>query len=177
MSATPARDALRNVICAQASSNTDAETKLDQHAAEVEEARDEVVVAWLGKKSREYRNTGTRQGALQADAVAKMADKLRRGAARKNNLLGAPELTVYRAQHDSIVMGLYTTAAAARAHCEGAERSSWPTGTNLTFDWIEDEEDGVVEMTVFAGQNDESTTGYVVTPLTVAAAYDEEADE
>jgi hypothetical protein len=88
-----------------------------------------------------------------------------------------PPLTVFRASHDSIAMGLYTTAAAAREHCEAEERSSWPTGTNLAFDWIEDEEDGVAELTVQAGQNEESVTGYVVTPLEVASAYDEEADE
>jgi hypothetical protein len=87
------------------------------------------------------------------------------------------EITIYRASHDSIVMGRYTTAAAARAHCEAEERRSWPKGTNLAFDWIEDEEDGVAELTVLAGQNEESATGYVVTPLTVASAYDEEADE
>ncbi|HZF92021.1 hypothetical protein [Streptomyces sp.] len=84
---------------------------------------------------------------------------------------------VHRASHDSIEMGLYTTAAEARAHCEAEERRSWPTGTDLTFDWIEDEEDGVAELTVVAGQNEESVTGYAVTALDVASAYDEEADE
>lgn len=87
------------------------------------------------------------------------------------------DLTVYRASHDSIVMGLYITAAAARAHCETAERRSWPTGTSLAFDWVEDEEDGIAELVVVAGQNEESTTDYVVTALTVASKYDEEADE
>jgi hypothetical protein len=83
----------------------------------------------------------------------------------------------YQASHDSIVMGLYLTPAAARAHCEAEERHSWPTGTSLAFDWIEDEDDGVAELVVTAGQNEESTTGYVVTALEVASEYDEEADE
>lgn len=96
------------------------------------------------------------------------------GAAEANP---ASTLTVFRASHDSIVMGLYTTAAEARAHCEGEERRSWPTGTSLAFDWIEDDEDGVAELVVAAGQNEESTTGYVVTALEVASKYDEEADE
>ncbi|MFF5589684.1 hypothetical protein [Streptomyces hygroscopicus] len=87
------------------------------------------------------------------------------------------ELTIYRASHDTIPMGLYATAAAARAHCEAEERRSWPQNTGLTFDWIEDEEDGVAELTVLAGQNEESITGYVVTALTVASEYDAEADE
>lgn len=84
---------------------------------------------------------------------------------------------VYRASHDSIVMGLYTTAAAARAHCEAEERRSWgETSAPTNFDWIEDEEDGVAEMTAFVG-GEERTTGYVVTPLEVAAAYDPDGDE
>ncbi|MFI6347280.1 hypothetical protein [Streptomyces sp. NPDC050560] len=88
----------------------------------------------------------------------------------------ARTLTVYRASHDPIVMGLYTTAAKARKHCETDERRSWPTGTRLSFDWIEDEKDGVAELVVVAGQNEESTTGYTVTSLKVAAEYDPEAD-
>ncbi|MFE2967501.1 hypothetical protein ACFXKC_28285 [Streptomyces sp. NPDC059340] len=88
----------------------------------------------------------------------------------------APELTIYRPSHDSIVMGLYTTAAAAREHCEAEERHSWADGSNPTFDWIEDEEDGVAEMTAWVG-GEECTTGYVVTALEVASAYDEEAAE
>lgn len=92
-------------------------------------------------------------------------------------IAATPQLTIFRASHDSIVMGLYTTDAAAREHCEAEERRSWPTGTNLTFDWIEDEEDGVAELTVLAGQNEESVTGYVVTALEVAAEYHAEVDE
>lgn len=89
----------------------------------------------------------------------------------------AEETVVYRASHDSIVMGLYTTAAAARAHCEAEERRTWSKSVALTFDWIEDEEDGVAELTVTADQDNEGVTGYVVTALTVASEYDEEADE
>ena len=85
----------------------------------------------------------------------------------------APELTIYRASHDSIVMGLYTTAAEARKHCETLIGREWP---HCNLDWIEDEEDGVAELTVWVG-GEERTTGYVVTALTVASAYDEEADE
>ena len=87
-----------------------------------------------------------------------------------------PPLTVFRAEHDSIVMGLYTTAAAAREHCEVEERRSWAKFEHLTFDWIEDEEDGVAEMTAFVG-GEEFETGYVVTALEVASRYDPDADE
>ncbi|MDX3507420.1 hypothetical protein PV755_00535 [Streptomyces caniscabiei] len=85
-------------------------------------------------------------------------------------------LTVFRAEHDSIVMGLYTTAAEARKHCEDEERRSWPNGTDLSFDWIEDEDDGVAELVVVAGQNEESTTGYVVAALEAASKYDPDGE-
>jgi len=83
---------------------------------------------------------------------------------------------VYRASHDSIVMGLYTTAAEARKHCEAAERRTWAKFEQPSFDWIEDEEDGVAEMTVWVG-GEECMTGFVVTALEVASAYNEEVDE
>lgn len=83
---------------------------------------------------------------------------------------------VYRAEHESIVMGLYTNREAAQAHCEAEERRAWAAVESLSFDWIEDEEDGVAELTVWA-DGEECTTGYVVTALEVAAEYDEEADE
>lgn len=88
-----------------------------------------------------------------------------------------PHLIVYRASHDSIVMGLYTTPAEARAHCEDEERRSWSKGAEPTsFDWIEDEEDGVAELTAWVGSQ-ECLTGYVVTALEIASKYAPEADE
>lgn len=93
--------------------------------------------------------------------------------------LEAVPTTVYRAEHpdSGITLGHYGTAAAARAHCEAMERRSWPTGTTLAFDWIEDDEDREAELVVVAGQNEESTTGYLVTALELDSEYDEEADE
>jgi hypothetical protein len=85
---------------------------------------------------------------------------------------------VYRASHDSIVMGLYTTATEARAHCVAEERRSWAKGQTVVFDWIEDEEDGVAELvTVNEDGETESVTGYVVTALEIAAKYDPDGDE
>ncbi|MEU3620646.1 hypothetical protein ABZ725_51680 [Streptomyces sp. NPDC006872] len=81
--------------------------------------------------------------------------------------------TVYRAEHDSIVMGLYMTAAAAREHCETLIRRDIP---GAALDWIEDEEDGVAELVAAFGE-DERPTGYIVTSLEVASRYDAEADE
>ncbi|MFE2965562.1 hypothetical protein ACFXKC_18150 [Streptomyces sp. NPDC059340] len=84
-----------------------------------------------------------------------------------------PQPAVYRASHDSIVMGLYTTAAEARKHCETLMRRDLP---DSSLGWIEDDEDGVAELTAWMG-GEECTTGYVVTALEVASAYDEEAAE
>jgi LPS sulfotransferase NodH len=61
---------------------------LDAFRAEVIAERDAETIAWLGKKAREYRSTGRKQDALQADAIDTMASKLKRGAVRANNLLG-----------------------------------------------------------------------------------------
>ncbi|MFF1282199.1 hypothetical protein [Streptomyces sp. NPDC058299] len=98
--------------------------------------------------------------------------------ARVAELEAAPT-TGYRAEHpdSGITLGHYGTETAARAHCEATERRSWPTGTSLAFDWIEDDEDRVAELVVTAGQNEESTTGYIVTALELDSEYDEGADE
>ena len=105
----------------------------------------------------------------------KLAAELRRMA---SEAVPATDLTIYRASHDSIVMGIYTTATEARAHCVAEERRTWAKSENPVFDWIEDEEDGVAELvTVSEDGETETVTGYVVTALTVASAYDPEADQ
>ncbi|MFJ6061657.1 hypothetical protein ACIQHU_01315 [Streptomyces tendae] len=93
--------------------------------------------------------------------------------------LEAAQDSVYRAEHpdSGITLGHYSTAKAARDHCEETERRSWPDGTTLAFDWIEDDEDRVAELVVTAGQNEESATGYLVTALELDSKYDAEAAE
>ncbi|MFD7101893.1 hypothetical protein [Streptomyces celluloflavus] len=44
--------------------------------------RDNQIIAWLVKKAREYRATGSQQHAQQADAIEQLASKIRRGAVR-----------------------------------------------------------------------------------------------
>lgn len=84
------------------------------------------------------------------------------------------DLTIYRASHDSIVMGLYTSREAARAHCltlllrEDGDRES--------YGWVPDDGGELAAEELCIGY-DVECTGYVVTPLTVASKYDEEADE
>jgi hypothetical protein len=89
------------------------------------------------------------------------------------------EITVYRAvyEHAPAPLGLYTNQAAARAHCEAQARLLIPDDVEPTFDWIGDEDDLeepwelVVE---FGGHG--SPADFTVYPVTVAAAYDPEAD-
>lgn len=204
-----ARDHIADVL-ARAYDGTPLAELRDEHAAHHRQAADRLIVAglsdraavlteakaatvaWLVKKAREHRSTGSQQHALQADVISLLADKANRGAIRcfldadeAGKDTGTPgesaqpaDLTVYRAEYDSIVMGLYTTASEARAHCVAEERRAWASFENPTFDWIEDEEDGVAELvTVDEDGETETITGYVVTPLTVASEYDEEADE
>ncbi|MEU1800808.1 hypothetical protein [Streptomyces sp. NPDC019937] len=85
------------------------------------------------------------------------------------------ELIIYHAayEHEKDPLGTYTNPTAARAHCEAHVRREQPTAS---LDWIEDEEDGVAEL-VATVDGEESPTGYLVTEVTVASEYVEEADE
>ena len=90
-----------------------------------------------------------------------------------------PELTVYRAEHDSgMPLCTYTNLKAAQKHCESYVRREHPSGDVLVFDWIpDDEEDTAIWELVAQLGEDESTTGYCVAVVDVASEYDEEADE
>jgi hypothetical protein len=140
---------------------------LDQYRAEVLRKAADAIVAendrmlWATKPGKHW----------AADLLRRMADEGTEKDTREGE--STPALTVYRASHDSIVMGLYTTREAARAHCE-AEACIGIVG-DASLDWIEDEEDGVDEMTAWVG-GEETWTGYVVTPLEVASEYNEGAD-
>ncbi|THA56142.1 hypothetical protein [Streptomyces sp. A1136] len=64
-------------------------------------ARDAQIIAWLGKKSREY-GTSNRENRAKAEAVARMADKLSRGAVRRplEDPHDSPLHHTYRTGHD-----------------------------------------------------------------------------
>lgn len=116
--------------------------------------------------------------AYDGTPLAELRDEHAAHHRKAADLLLATEWTAYRAEHDSIVMGLYTTASEARAHCVAEERLAWAKFSPPVFDWIEDDEDGVAELvTVDEDGGTETITGYVVTPLTVASEYDPDADE
>ncbi|MDX3019919.1 hypothetical protein [Streptomyces acidiscabies] len=80
----------------------------------------------------------------------------------------------YRAQWDSVPLGLYSTPDAARAHCEDHARRDLPTAAAI--DWVTDPEDGVAELHATV-DGEQGPTGYTVVPLEVTSEYDEEADE
>ncbi|WP_405186177.1 hypothetical protein OG582_11760 [Streptomyces anulatus] len=114
--------------------------------------------------------------ALWADALASLA--------HIDDALGAAEAqpaaahTDYRAQQEGIPLGLYTTEAEARRHCEGWLSKDYPAGQSLIFTWIGDEDDPEepYELAVQVDGGDETPTGYVVVPLTVAAEHDPDAE-
>lgn len=95
------------------------------------------------------------------------------------------ELTIYRAEyeHAQLPLGLYTNRDAARAHGEDLRtREGLPAGAILT--WIPDfsDDEAIEELAVFYPGEDtemeeDSSTGYLVTPLTLTAVYDPEAEE
>lgn len=88
------------------------------------------------------------------------------------------ELTVYRASHESIVMGLYTTREAAREHCETLmHREQSVADLNWYPDTTEGDDEDAPEGLFMVVAGEESDTGYVVTPVPVASEYDAEADE
>ncbi len=93
----------------------------------------------------------------------------------------APSLTVYRASHDSIVMGLYTTREAAQTHCEAKVQQEEPAGSILHLSWWADDigPDAEYELHITPAETGGLIrgTGYVVTALEFAAAYDPDGDE
>ncbi|PWI08361.1 hypothetical protein DIZ27_23265 [Streptomyces sp. NWU339] len=95
--------------------------------------------------------------------------------------LEAAQGTAYRAQHDSIVMGLYTSREAAQAHCEAKVQQEEPAGSIQHMSWVADDigPDAEYELHITPAETGGLIrgTGYVVTPLEVASEYDPEGDE
>ncbi|MFE9127004.1 hypothetical protein ACFYOF_16565 [Streptomyces sp. NPDC007148] len=96
-------------------------------------------------------------------------------------LTGDLSLTVFRASHDSIVMGHYTTREAAQAHCESKVRQEEPEGSIRHLSWSADDigPEAEYELHITPAETGGLIrgTGYVVTPLEVSSAYDPDGDE
>lgn len=133
--------------------------------------------AWLYEQFVPHANAGSWDGLSKAD----QAYWEQRAAIVRRAVEEWP-LTIYRASHDSIVMGLYTNREAARQHCEANVRLEEPEGSirHLSW-WTEDvaDDDAEYELHITPAEVGGLIrgTGYVVTPLDVASAYDEGADE
>lgn len=91
----------------------------------------------------------------------------------------APEtpVTYYRAAHDAIVIDRYTTAEAAQQHCEALVSREYPADAAVLFEWCVDEETPAGLELDAQVNGVHVATGYTVTPLEVATAYDPDADE
>jgi hypothetical protein len=80
--------------------------------------------------------------------------------------------TVYRADYESMTLGLYTSREEARAHCLGEAALS-----GLVLDgpgWVPDDGDPMSPEEL-CHTTEVVCTGYTVTPLTAAAKYDPNA--
>ncbi|MGW0642341.1 hypothetical protein [Streptomyces badius] len=91
-----------------------------------------------------------------------------------------PALTVYRAEHETIHVGHYTTEGAARRRCEALVSDEHPADRALLFMWSSLGDDGdsdePYELVVQVDGGPQVFTGYVVVPLSVADAYDPDAE-
>jgi hypothetical protein len=88
---------------------------------------------------------------------------------------------VFRASHDSIVMGYYTTADSAREHCEAMVQQEEPAGSIRHMSWSADDigDHAEYELHITPAATGELIrgTGYLVTPLEIASEYDPDADQ
>ncbi|MFD4968878.1 hypothetical protein [Streptomyces sp. NPDC058424] len=102
-------------------------------------------------------------------------------ALREEEPADASPQVVFRASHDSIVMGLYTTREAAQAHCEAEVQQEEPQGSIQHLSWSADDigPDAEYELHITPAETGGLIRGtsYVVTPLEVASAYDPDGDE
>lgn len=86
-------------------------------------------------------------------------------------------LLFYRAEHDAIVVGRYTTAEEAQRHCEVLVSREYEETASVLFEWcVDDETPAGLELDAQV-DGEHVSTGYTVTPLEVATAYDPDADE
>jgi hypothetical protein len=129
----------------------------------------------------EERHSTNESLTLAAEALRENRDRLAK--------LATAQPVIFRAAHDSIVMGYYTSAAEARKHCEAYVRREHAKTTEVQLWWHEGEdtvdqpEFGEAELiehvksTVVPGPGLNRPTGYVVTPIEVSSAFDPDADE
>lgn len=118
-------------------------------------------------------NLSSYMGERMAPVLRRLIDAETRVAELEAERHSPPELVIYRASWDSMTLDQYTTEVEARKHAEDHARRDLPTAT---FDWIVDEEDGVAELAA-AVDGEENPTGYTVTALEIASAYDPDGDE
>lgn len=105
-------------------------------------------------------------------AVLALVDKFTQTDAKESAI--PPELTVYRASHETLPLGHYLNRAAARRHCEVLMRRE--VGAEAFLGWVPDHGGDDAPEELCLGR-DVECTGYIVTPLMATSEYDEEDDE
>ncbi|MFD6587304.1 hypothetical protein ACFWED_10525 [Streptomyces anulatus] len=118
--------------------------------------------------------------------IASWADALG-SLAHIDDALGAADAqpaaahTDYRAEHETVHVGHYTTEAEARRHCEALVSDEHPADRTLSFDWAglgdeADDPEQPYELVVQVDGGPQQFTGYFVVPITVAAEHDPDAE-
>jgi hypothetical protein len=92
-------------------------------------------------------------------------------------LADGESLTVWRAAHDTIPLGLYLTRATAEEHCTTSWKRAVPGRPNVC--WVPDsgDEDAPADLCYPDDDHDVVCTGYTVEPVTIASAFDPDGEE
>jgi hypothetical protein len=148
----------------------------------VNENRDALSAAWLGHRAqqdpvarallRDKEQLQARVAELEAERHATNEALADVTVAQRS--AGESPLMVFRASHDSIVMGHYTTREAAREHCETLMRRD--VGEETFLGWVPDHGGDDAPEELCHGE-DVECSGYYVTPLEVSSTYDPDGDE
>ncbi|MFE3471154.1 hypothetical protein ACFXOI_05620 [Streptomyces bacillaris] len=156
---------------------TDALEGKDTQPGESTAHRLRLVQNVLAGAALHWNSAGKRPSALYAHQAAALHAAGLVHTAEDLAELEARERTVYRAEHETIPLGTYTTEDAARAHAEAEQSLSYGPEHTVLFDWVRDEEDEEFsELTVEVDGGQPQFTGYVVVPVLAEATYDPDAE-
>lgn len=116
-------------------------------------------------------------------AVLSLSEQLHQLVAAQTPATPEPvELVVYRAYHETVPLGMYATREAAQEHCLADAKNNGDDVAEAAW-WSQDEDDpeGSEECLVlhdYSGdKGGDLLTDYSVMPLTVATAYDPDAED
>lgn len=100
-----------------------------------------------------------------------------RDAEQQDGQDDVPYVPAYRADRQiGLTLGTYRAVEDAQAHCEDDARQQLPLPTDAQLRWYGDTPDDTALRLYITADGEESETDYTVSPLTVQAAYDPNAE-